>query len=159
MHRLATRQRPGVRLAAIVAVARASGRFGAYDRGVTFLRTEYVIAVHDLERTSRFYRDALGFEVGELAPGWRRMVRDACVIMAGECRDALSPAELGDHSYFAYVEVDGIDELHNAAVAAGVEIVKPLRLEPWGMREFGIRTIDGHRILFGAVANTETSGQ
>jgi hypothetical protein len=37
---------------------------------VNFLRTEYVIAVHDLERTSRFFRDALGFGVEELAPGW-----------------------------------------------------------------------------------------
>jgi uncharacterized glyoxalase superfamily protein PhnB len=104
---------------------------------VTFLRTEYVIAVHDLERTSRFYRDALGFDVEELAPGWRRLARDACVIMAGECSDALAPAELGDHSYFAYVEVDDVDALHDAVVAAGIEIVKPLTLEPWGMREAG----------------------
>jgi hypothetical protein len=29
-------------------------------------------------------------------------------------------------------------------------IVKPLRIEPWGMREFGIRTIDGHRMMFGS---------
>jgi uncharacterized glyoxalase superfamily protein PhnB len=122
---------------------------------VTFLRTEYVIAVHDLELTSRFYRDALGFEVEELAPGWRRLVRDACVIMAGECKDALAPAKLGDHSYFAYVDVDDVDLLHDAVVAAGVEIVKPLKLEPWGMREFGIRTIDGHRMMFGALADSE----
>jgi catechol 2,3-dioxygenase-like lactoylglutathione lyase family enzyme len=131
----------------------------AYDRCVTFLRTEYVIAVHDLERTARFYRDTLGFEVEELAPGWRRLARDACVIMAGECRDALPPADLGDHSYFAYVEVDRIDELHDAVRAAGVELVKPLRVEPWGMREFGIRTVDGHRMMFGAVANPEMHGQ
>jgi uncharacterized glyoxalase superfamily protein PhnB len=123
-----------------------------YDRGVNFLRTEYVIAVHDLERTSRFYRDALGFDVEELAPGWRRLVRDACVIMAGECKDALAPAELGDHSYFAYVEVDDVDALHEAVVAADVEIVKPLTLEPWGMRELGVRTVDGHRMMFGAAA-------
>jgi hypothetical protein len=25
-----------------------------------------------------------------------------------------------------------------------------LRDEPWGMREFGIRTVDGHRIMCGA---------
>jgi hypothetical protein len=28
-------------------------------------------------------------------------------------------------------------------------IIKPLRDEPWGMRELGIRTVDGHRIMFG----------
>jgi hypothetical protein len=29
------------------------------------------------------------------------------------------------------------------------DIIKPLRDEPWGMREFGIRTVDGHRMMFG----------
>jgi uncharacterized glyoxalase superfamily protein PhnB len=69
--------------------------------------------------------------------------------MAGECRDAIPPAELGDHSYFAYLDVDDIDELHASLVAKNVDITKPLRNEPWDVREFGIRTIDGHRIMFG----------
>jgi hypothetical protein len=28
-------------------------------------------------------------------------------------------------------------------------VIKPLKSEPWGMREFGIKTIDGHRIMIG----------
>ena len=72
--------------------------------------------------------------------------------MVGECPDALSPAALGDHSYFAYLEVDDIDELHASVAARGAEVVKPLRTEPWGMCEFAIRTIDGHRIMFGSTA-------
>jgi uncharacterized glyoxalase superfamily protein PhnB len=77
-------------------------------------------------------------------------VRDACFIMAGECADALPPAELGDHSYFAYVVVDGIDRFHDEVIAKGAVAIKHLRDEPWGMREFGIRTVDGHRIMFGS---------
>lgn len=69
--------------------------------------------------------------------------------MAGECRDAMAPADLGDHSYFAYIEVDGIDGFYADAMARNAEVIKPLRDEPWGMREFGIRTVDGHRIMFG----------
>lgn len=111
----------------------------------------YVIAVHDLERSARYYRDVLGFEVRSIGdPGWRFFVRDHCCIMAGECSDATSPADLGDHSYFAYVEVDDIEPLHHAMVANGASLTKPLRNEPWGMREFGIRTVDGHRIVFGS---------
>lgn len=117
------------------------------------LGSRYVIAVHDLERSARYYRDVLGFEVREIGdPGWRFFVRDQCVIMAGGCRDALSPRELGDHSYFAYLEVDAIDRLYEAITTRGGTVIKELRNEPWGMREFGIRTVDGHRIMFGCPA-------
>jgi uncharacterized glyoxalase superfamily protein PhnB len=116
--------------------------------------TRYVIAVHNLERSAKYYRDVLGFDVREIGnPGWRFFVKDDCFIMAGECPDALSPEELGDHSYFAYLEVDDIDQLHMAIVANGVQVVKTLCNEPWGMREFGIRTIDGHRLMFGCPAH------
>lgn len=113
----------------------------------------YVIAVHDLDRSAEYYRDVLGFEVREVGdPGWRFYLKDECFIMAGECPDALSPEELGDHSYFAYLEVDDIDELYAGVVARGARLLKKLRTEPWGMREFGIRTVDGHRIMFGSPA-------
>ena len=69
--------------------------------------------------------------------------------MAGECPDALPPEQLGDHSYFAYVLVDGIEELYEALTTRGATLIKPPRDEPWNMREFGIRTIDGQRIMFG----------
>ena len=110
----------------------------------------YVIAVHDLKRSARYYREVLGFEVKEIGhPGWRFFVRDQCLILAGECPDALSPEELGDHSYFAYLEVDDIDQFYEAVTARNATLIKELRDEPWGMREFGIRTVDGHRIMFG----------
>jgi predicted enzyme related to lactoylglutathione lyase len=110
----------------------------------------YVIAVNDLERSARFHRDVLGFEIRAVGdPGWRFFVLDQCFIMAGECKDALSPGELGDHSYFAYLDVEGIDALYEDLRARNADVIKPLRDEPWGMREFGIRTVDGHRIMFG----------
>ncbi|MCE4540217.1 VOC family protein [Pelomonas sp. P7] len=80
----------------------------------------YVIAVSDLARSAAWYRDALGFEVYELGdPGWRWLQRDACIIMAGECADALPPSQLGDHGYFAHVQVDDIDALHADVAARG----------------------------------------
>jgi uncharacterized glyoxalase superfamily protein PhnB len=114
-------------------------------------KPRYVIAVHDLERSARYYHDVLGFEVRTVAdPGWRFFVRDECFVMAGECKDAISPQKLGEHSYFAYVEVDDADRLHAELASKKAQVIKPLRDEPWGMREFGIRTVDGHRIMFGA---------
>jgi predicted enzyme related to lactoylglutathione lyase len=110
--------------------------------------TRFVIAVPNLEQSGAFYRDVLGFEIHEIGdPGWRMYVRDDCRILAGECPDAIPPSELGDHSYFAYFIVDDLDAELARVQAAGAQIIKPLRSEPWRMREFAVRTVDGHRIM------------
>lgn len=117
---------------------------------MTVRRTMFVIAVSDLARSAAFYRDVLGFEIREMGdPGWRMYVRGACRIMAGECPGAMPAAELGDHSYFAYLVVDDVDDEHRRALAAGAAIVKALASEPWAMREFGLRTADGYRLMLG----------
>src|ERR1700730_3833342 len=109
----------------------------------------HVIAVPDLRASAEYYRSVLGFEVREIGDsGWRFFVRDGCTIMAGECPDALPPAELGDHSYFAYIILDDIEAYFASVAAAGAEFIQSLSDEPWGMREFGVRTVDGHRIMF-----------
>lgn len=113
-------------------------------------RSIFVIAVADLERSCAFYQEALGFEIREIGdPGWRMFVRDDCRIMAGECPDAMPVEQTGDHSYYAYLVVDDVAGYHDSVSAYGADIIKPLRSEPWGMREFGVRTIDGHRIMIG----------
>ena len=69
--------------------------------------------------------------------------------MLGRCPDAMPASELGDHSYVAYLRVDDVDAFHRRAVAAGAEISKPPTNEPWGMREFGLHSPDGHRFMLG----------
>lgn len=70
--------------------------------------------------------------------------------MAGQCPDQIPPSELGDHSYYAYLEIEDINEFYKSVVTAGAKISKTIRDEPWGMREFGLVTIDGHRIMYAA---------
>ena len=112
--------------------------------------TMFVIAVNDLMLSAAYYRDVLGFTVREIGDdGWRIFEKGACQIMAGHCADATPARELGDHSYFAYLRVDGIDAYYAEVVANGGRILKKLRNEPWGMREFALQTLDGHRIMFG----------
>ncbi len=113
-------------------------------------QTMYVLAVPDLEASGAFYRDVLGFAIREMGdPGWRLFVRDSCRIMVGHCPDAIPAGDLGDHSYFAYFIVDDVDTYYAKVMANGAEIIKPLQDESWGMREFGLRTVDGHRIMVG----------
>ena len=118
-----------------------------------FTEHRYVIAIPDLAASAEYYRSVLGFAVREIGdPGWRFFERDGCIIMAGECPDALPQADLGDHSYFASIVVDDIDAYCAEVSAAGAALIKPLWTEPWGMREFAVRTADGHRIMFGSRA-------
>lgn len=116
----------------------------------TVSKTTFVIAVPNLQTSAAFYRDVLGFSIEKLGhAGWLLFISGACTIMAGECPDAIAPRDLGDHSYFAYLQVDDIQSYYEAVRGSGAVIRKPLRDEPWGMKEFGVETADGHRIMFG----------
>ena len=90
----------------------------------TISKASFVIAVPDLKTSAAFYRDVLGFTIHTIPdPGWLFYTSGNCTIMAGECKDAIPPSQLGDHSYFAYLEVDDIDSFHQAVVAAGLDQV------------------------------------
>lgn len=105
--------------------------------------TRFVIDVPDLKKSSAYYSDVLGFSVKDMGPGWMLYTLETCLIMAGEW-----PGRAPD-AYFAYIEIDGIDAYYQQLLAARVEVLKELVSESWGMKEFLIRTVDGHRIMFG----------
>jgi len=110
----------------------------------------FVIAVPDLKKSADFYQNILGFEVSEIGDdGWRMYTKDSCNIMAGDCPEAIKPNELGDHSYFCYLVVESADAYYKELISNNAEIAKPPEDKPWQMREFGITTIDGHRIMVG----------
>jgi uncharacterized glyoxalase superfamily protein PhnB len=115
----------------------------------TILQNHYVLAVHSIKESSKFFVDNLDFEIVNEPPGWIFVKKDNCMIMLGECSDAIAPRVLGDHSYFAYLVVDDADAYYNDLKAKGVQMLHPIRSEPWGMREFGVRTPEGHRLKIG----------
>jgi hypothetical protein len=47
--------------------------------------------------------------------------------------------QLGDHSYFVYVTVEGIDDFYGELVGNDVILTQTLADKPCGMRAFGIR--------------------
>ena len=112
-------------------------------------RIRSVLAVHDLATSVDYYTRVLGMAIDFTAPGWAFLSRGSFRVMLGECADAIPAHELGDHSYFVYVTVEGIDELYGELLGNGATLVQKLMDKPWGMREFGVRTPDGHRIMFG----------
>jgi catechol 2,3-dioxygenase-like lactoylglutathione lyase family enzyme len=113
------------------------------------IESRTVLAVRNLEASTRFYVEVLGFTHHHVhADGWSFLSRDTFTVMLGECPDEKPAAELGDHSYVGYLIVDGVDQLQQELADRGATVTAA-EDKPWGLREFGVRTIDGHRFTFG----------
>jgi uncharacterized glyoxalase superfamily protein PhnB len=121
-----------------------------YNNGMQITGSNPVLAVHDLEGSAEWFRVVLGCERTDPDPGnWVFCRAGAVTFMLGRCPDALPAAELGDHSYVAYLAVDSIDAFYARAVAAGADIGKPPTDEPWHRREMALRSPEGHRFMLG----------
>jgi catechol 2,3-dioxygenase-like lactoylglutathione lyase family enzyme len=108
-----------------------------------------VLAVQDLATSTRFYTDVLGFRRDPVdAKGWSFLSRDSFKLMLGECADEIAAGETGNHSWFVRLTVEGLDEYHREIASRGAEVIAEPADKRWGLREFVIRTPDGHRIMF-----------
>ena len=123
------------------------------ERGLSLmtpiLQNHYVLAVHNARRSAEFYVQMLGFRIVGEPAGWIFVVKDSCLIMLGECPNDMNPSELGCHSYFAYLRVADADSYYHQLKAKGADLLSKIEDKPWKMREFALRTIDGHRITIG----------
>jgi uncharacterized glyoxalase superfamily protein PhnB len=113
-----------------------------------------ILAVQNLRAATDFYVNSLGFrrDFGDGSDGWSWLSRENFRVGLGECPDAVPARELGDHSYVAYVTVDDVDGLYTELVSRRAPLRMPPQTKPWGMREFGVQTPDGHRLTFGSRA-------
>ncbi|QUL38445.1 VOC family protein [Erythrobacter sp. JK5] len=109
----------------------------------------FVLAVPDAMATARWWVDAMKFDALKDLGGWVFVKRGRCMIMLGSCPDAIPPAQLGDHQYFGYIEVTDVDAYFAEIDRDKAEIIKPPTTEEWDMREFAVRTPDGHRVMIG----------
>lgn len=110
-----------------------------------------VLAVRNLRKSTDFYINVLGFQrdFGDESDGWSFLSRDGYRVMLGECADEVPAGDTGNHSWFVYLTVEGLDEFYEELGPHGVDFLSKPADKPWGMREFGIRTPEGHRIMFG----------
>lgn len=114
-----------------------------------FVDSRGVLAVQDLSISTRFYTDILGFQRDLVdVKGWSFLSKGAFKLMLGECADEVPATEIGNHSWFTRVMVEGLDEYFSEVLARGVEVVSKPADRAYGLREFVIRTPDGHRLMF-----------
>ena len=112
------------------------------------LQNHYVLAVHDLQKSSEFFQ-ALGFEVVAQPHGWEFVKRDNCMVMLGLCPQALPARDLGDHSYFGYLRVADVDAFYAEVKTRGIIPLSAPETKEWDMREFSVKSPEGHRLTIG----------
>jgi catechol 2,3-dioxygenase-like lactoylglutathione lyase family enzyme len=114
------------------------------------LGSDPVLTVHDLERSAAWYSDVLGCQVGEVDPGnWTFCHAGGVTFMLGRCPDVPAAIETRRPQLYRVSPSRRRRCHYRKAVAVRSEVLKDLREEPRGMREFGLRSPDGHRFMVG----------
>src|SRR5687768_16798441 len=117
---------------------------------IRFVDSRCVLAVRDLEKSTRFYTDVLGFQHDPItAQGWSFLSKDTFKVMLGECSDEVPAMETGNHSWYAHVIIEGVDAYFEEVSSRGAETLSRPANREYGLREFVLRTPDGHRLMFG----------
>lgn len=129
-----------------------------------------MLLVRDVARTAEWFRDVLGFEIGEYlreqhqwaadrdalgVPVFVFVLRDGQRVAlsratgAGEASGIRSNRDFKEIAFDLYFWVDGLDDLYSAVRENHAALIQELRERPYAMREFTVRTPDGHAITFG----------
>ena len=117
------------------------------DHGARFGRAAPTVAVSDIDRALEFYCGVLGmektFENGDPV-GFVILVRDKAQVHL-----TLVPGHKGVTTNVFHLIVDNADALYQHLQARGVRIVKGLRDQEYGLRDFIFADPDGNRIDVG----------
>jgi lactoylglutathione lyase len=121
------------------------------------------LIVADIDRSTAFYRDVLGFSVVTTVPDQAPFVfvwlqRDDVSVFLNAQAAALEDLPHLDAQRIGgtatlYVTIDGtapddgIDALHSA-IAGQCPVVLPLKTQFYGMREFAVADPDGYTLVF-----------
>jgi len=112
-------------------------------------KTQHILAVNDFDSALKYFTEKLEFTLGNIVDGWAFLNLNGFNLMVGDCQGEIPARETHNHSLFAYINCEGIDELYEQYQKNGVQFKQKLADKPWGLREFEVETPEGHRILFG----------
>jgi uncharacterized glyoxalase superfamily protein PhnB len=128
----------------------------------TFASVTPNLLVHDIDRSTAFYRDVLGFTIKQTVPDTAPFVfvwleRDSVPVFLNDPKAvehdvagaASRPAGGTATLFFVVTDVDGL----HGRVAPHTRVVMPLKTQFYGMREFAIEDPDGHILTFAERVN------
>jgi catechol 2,3-dioxygenase-like lactoylglutathione lyase family enzyme len=121
----------------------------------TFTSVTPNLLVRDIDRSTAFYRDVLGFSVKQTVPDQAPFVfvwleRDGVPVFLNDPKAVAhdfpdAPNRPAGGTATLFFVVTGVDALH-AKVAPQAQVIMPLKTQFYGMREFAVEDPDGHII-------------
>ena len=110
-----------------------------------------VFLVGNIEPTIQWYKQ-LGFESEYYPPGFAIVRRDEIEIFLQQQPGYLPPDDPGRrerHAWNVYIITDNVKALYEEYSALpGVKISRQLRPQDYGMMEFDVIDLNGHRLVF-----------
>lgn len=122
----------------------------------TFKSNTPNLLVRDIDASTRFYRDVLGFSVGPTVPDaapfvfvW--MQRDEVGVFLNDIKAAADFPGAAERpaggTCTMFFIVTGVDEYYEQ-VRGAAKVLLPIKTQFYGMREFAVEDPDGHIITF-----------
>jgi hypothetical protein len=131
-------------MANIESGAQAAGRAKLRNSTTVFL-------VGNIEPTMEWYRQ-LGFEPEYFPPGFAILRRDTVEIFLQQLEKYVAPDDPGRRkreAWNVYIVTDNVKALYEEySVLPGVRITRPLCQQEYGMIEFDVMDLNGHRLVF-----------
>ena len=129
-----------------------NARPGAHAVGNARLRkSTTVFLVGNIEQTMIWYKQ-LGFEPDYYPPGFAILRRDEIEIFLQQQTGYVAPDDPGRrerHAWNVYVMTDNVRALYDAySSVPGLNISRELCRQDYGMMEFDVMDLNGHRLVF-----------
>ena len=123
-------------------------------RPARILAASPILLVADVVKSAAYYADALGFRAPRFwgdPPTFCIPQRDGCSVMLNQVGPGadFQPNAHYDGRFDVYFDVDDADALYAEFKASGADIVCEPEDQPYWMREFQVRDLDGHLLAFG----------
>jgi uncharacterized glyoxalase superfamily protein PhnB len=123
----------------------------ATGNGAKLRHSTTVFLVGNIEPAMEWYK-RLGFESTYYPPGFAILTRDEVRIFLQQQPGYVAPEDPGRierEAWDVYIVVDDVKALHEEYSAlTGVEISRPLCPQDYGMTEFDVIDLNGHRLVF-----------
>ena len=114
-----------------------------------------LLAVSNVKKTIDFYQNTLGFKMGMVFPDadnpeYADLSKDGMVLMFIPAKNVgIGSEEKLGVGVNMYMEIDGnIDEYYAELKNKGVSIAADIKDEPFGIRDFTVKDIDGYQLTF-----------